>query len=119
MPPGGGVMKSLILVILAVCCNAGAQVALKQAAMGELGHWQAWFKPSLFLGAGLYVTSFIVTVKVYADYDLSLISPVMAGAIFVLVTIAAHFLFAESLTFSKLAGIACIVAGIALLARGH
>lgn len=110
-------MKSILWIVAAVLCNTGAQLALKHGAMTEIGNWQAWLRPSLLLGAALYVVSFVLTVRVYADYPLGIISPLMAGAIFICVNIFAYLIFAEPVTVRKGVGIACVVAGIFLLAQ--
>ncbi len=109
-------MKSVLWIAAAVLCNVGAQVALKSGATTSL-RWQSLFSPALVAGVALYAVSFVLTIRIYADYPLSVISPLMAGAIFVLVSVASAVFFAEPITASKLAGIALIVAGIALLAR--
>lgn len=109
-------MKSLFWVGLAVLCNAGAQVALKLGATTEL-RLQSLFSWPVLCGIGLYGIAFLLTLRIYADYPLSLISPLMAGAIFLVVNVTAVLLFAESFTLDKLGGMILIVLGIALLSR--
>lgn len=109
-------MKTL-WIIAAVACNAGAQVALKFGADAGLDRWQSWLSPAILGGLFLYAISFVLTVRVYADFPLSVISPLMAGGIFVLVTLTSALLFAEPVTLLKSAGMCCIVAGIFLLAK--
>ena len=108
--------QSLIWISLAVLCNVGAQMALKAGAVSDL-HWQTFLSPAVLLGVALYGVSLILTVRIYAEFPLSIISPVMAGAIFVLVTLGAALFFAEPITARKLLGVALIVAGIAQLSR--
>lgn len=110
-------MKSECWVASAILCNVSAQVALKMGASTELARWQTWFSPAVIAGLALYGLSFILTIRIYADYPLSVISPLMAGAIFLLISLASAVLFNESLTQEKIGGIALIVAGIALLSR--
>jgi multidrug transporter EmrE-like cation transporter len=110
-------MKAAYWVVIAVFCNVGAQVALKMGATTELGRWQTWLSPAIIIGLGLYGLSFILTIGIYAQYPLSVISPLMAGAIFMLITLASALLFAEPLTLQKVGGIALIVSGIALLSQ--
>ena len=109
-------MKSLPWIIAAVICNAGAQVALKAGATTEL-RWQNILSPYIFAGLLLYAASFVLTVRIYSEHPLSIISPVMAGAIFMLVCLASVILFSEPVSAQKIAGIALIVAGIGLLSR--
>lgn len=110
-------MNPVSLVILAVLCNASAQLALKQGALQDISRWQDWLNPGLCLGATLYLVSFILTVRVYAVYPLGVISPLMAGAIFVLINIFAALLFGEAITLQKFLGITLVLAGIGLLAH--
>ena len=111
-------MKSIVWIVAAILCNAGAQLALKFGASTEVMRWQTWLSPAILIGLGLYGLSFVLTVRVYADYPLSIISPLMAGAIFVLINILSALIFQEPITFDKVTGIVLIVAGIAMLGRG-
>lgn len=110
-------MKEPLLILLAVLCNAGAQVALKTGATEEMSNWRNWLSPGILSGLTLYGISFVLTVRVYAVNALSVISPLMAGAIFVLISAAARLLFGETFTLIKTAGMLLILAGIALLSR--
>ncbi len=110
-------MKSILWIMAAIGCNAAAQVALKLGASTELARWQTWLSPAILAGLGLYGASFILTVRVYADYPLGLISPIMAGAIFFLINVLSALVFNEPVTLDKLLGMVLIVAGIALLSR--
>lgn len=109
-------MKSLLWILIAVFCNVGAQLSLKAGAIANM-QWQDYLSPKLLLGVMLYGISLILTVRIYSVYPLSIISPLMAGAIFVLVTFGASLFFSEPITTHKIVGVALIVAGIALLAR--
>ncbi len=110
-------MRSTLLVAIAVLCNVSAQLALKKGSGTDLSRWQNWLSLPLLAGLGLYGLSFLFTIRIYSSFPLSFISPVMAGAIFLLTTIGSAAVFDESLTFPKFIGIALIVAGIAVLSR--
>ena len=107
------------LVAAAVLCNASAQVLMKLANVTDAGNLRHWFHPWLLLAVGLYGFSFLLTALVYARMPLSLISPLMAGAIFVLISLAAALLLHEAVGPLKLAGMACIVLGIVLLSQSR
>lgn len=109
-------MKSLLWITVAVLCNAGAQIALKAGATTNPS-LKSFISPWLVAGVVLYGISFVVTVRIYADHPLSVISPLMAGAIFVLICLASAVFFDEPLSPYKVAGITLIIAGIALLTR--
>lgn len=111
-------MKSVVWVLLAVLCNVGAQVALKVGSVTEM-RWQSFMTLPVFCGAFLYGIAFILSVRIYADYPLSIISPLMAGAIFLLVGLASALVFSEPLTAPKLARMALIASGIGLLSGSH
>jgi multidrug transporter EmrE-like cation transporter len=104
-----------IMVAAAVLCNASAQVLMKVANITDAFSWRQWLEPSLFAAVVLYGLSFILTALVFARLPLSLISPLMAGAIFVLISISSVLFLRESLDVFRLGGMACIVAGIVLL----
>ena len=110
-------MREPLLILLAVLCNAGAQIALKTGAADEMSSWRSWMNPGILSGLALYGISFVLTVRVYAVNALSMISPLMAGAIFVLISAAARLLFGEPFTLGKTAGMLLILAGIMLLSR--
>ena len=104
-------MKEPLIVLLAVFCNVGAQVALKRNA-----DVPAYLSPWVALALAFYGASFFLTIRVLAVNSLSVASPVMAGATFLLIAIAAATLFGEPLPLARIAGMTLIVAGIALLA---
>lgn len=110
-------MKAMYWVVIAVLCNAAAQLALKYGSGGDLARWQSWLHPAILIGMGLYLVSFILTVRIYALYPLSVISPLMAGAIFVLISLGGQWFFSEPVTLNKIGGMLLIAAGIALLSQ--
>jgi multidrug transporter EmrE-like cation transporter len=65
----------------------------------------------------LYGLSFVLTALVFARMPLSLISPLMAGAIFVLISLFSFFFLGEPVGAWRLAGMALITLGIVFLAR--
>lgn len=105
------------LVAAAVLCNAAAQVLIKRGAPAALLPVAQWLDRRLLAAVALYGMSFVLTALVYARLPLSLASPLMAGAVFVLVSLGAMWLLGETLGALRVAGIVLIVAGMALLAR--
>jgi len=106
-----------LLVVAAIFCNATAQVLVKRTAPASALPLQQWLDPVLATSVLLYGFSFILTALVYARLPLSVVSPLMAGAVFVLVALAAVQVFGEVLGPSRLLGIVLVLAGIGLLAR--
>jgi len=110
-------MHPFYIVATAVLCNVSAQVALKMGASTEVTRLQTWLSPAILIGLALYGLSFVLTIRIYASYPLSVISPIMAGAIFSLVSLASVIFFSEPLTLQKVGGIALIVAGMAVISQ--
>src|SRR5438445_11592916 len=112
-------LATWLLVLVAVLCNASAQLLMKRGGVTNAADWHQWITPSLIGAAALYVVSFAITPVVYARMPLSLISPLMAGAIFVLISVASVLLFGEFLNTVRVVGMACVLAGIYLLSQSR
>ena len=117
--------RSFLLVVCCTVIGAAAQVLIKkgagalgpnptmmQAALGML------FTPSLFAGYAMYGISTVLLILALRHGQLSLLYPVFAMT-YVWVTILSVLIFHESMNGFKLAGIATIVGGIAVLGRGQ
>ena len=115
--PGG--LSTWLLAGAAVLCNALAQVLLKRAAVTDASDLRQWLDLSLLGAVALYCVSFALTALVYARMPLTVASPLMAGAIFLLIALFSMLAFGESLGAAKIAGMVLILAGIALLSRAE
>lgn len=110
------------IAVIAVCCNALAQLAMKLAgnAIDEGARTQgilAWAHPLLLVAIVLYGSSFLLTVKVFAANNLIVAGPLMAGGAFVLVAILGVTALGETLTPTRALGMFLILAGIMILGR--
>lgn len=108
--------------MVAVLCNASAQVAMKYAGRvgmdgtnGGLGGLAAWLSPWLLAAVALYGMSFLLTMRVFANNALSVASPLMAGLTFCCIALASWLLLGETMDVRKIGGIALILAGIVTL----
>lgn len=112
-------MNQPLLALIAVLCNVGAQLAIKEAGhLVERGSGiLAWVNPVLMLAVGLYGASFLLTVKVFAVNSLTIAAPIMAGSTFVLVGVAGAFVLGETLGVYRLVGMGCILVGILLITQ--
>lgn len=110
-------MKPWIFILVAVLCNAGAQVFLKIGAPADGRPWHESINIAVISGLLLYIVSFILTIRIYAHFPLSVVSPLMAGAIFVAVSISASLLLAEPIGPAKIGGMVLIFFGIILLTQ--
>jgi len=116
--------RSFLLVMCCTVIGAAAQVLIKKGA-GSLGPsptifdaaFAMLFSPSLFAGYAMYGVSTVLLVLALRHGQLSLLYPVFAMT-YVWVTILSVLVFHESMNGFKLAGIATIVGGIAVLGRG-
>jgi len=110
------------IALVAVLCNASAQVAMKYAGRvgmegsnGTTGGLAAWLSPWLLAAVALYGMSFLLTMRVFANNALSVASPLMAGLTFCCIALASWLLLGESMDVRKIGGIALILAGIVTL----
>ena len=116
--------RSFLLVVCCTIIGAAAQVLIKKGA-GALGPNPTMVQtalamiltPTLFAGYSMYGVSTILLVMALRHGQLSLLYPVFAMT-YVWVTVLSVVVFHESMNAFKLAGIAVIVAGIAVLGKG-
>ena len=116
--------RSFLLVVCCTIIGAAAQVLIKKGA-GALGPNPTMVQtalamvltPSLFAGYAMYGVSTVLLVLALRHGQLSLLYPVFAMT-YVWVTILSVLVFHESMNGFKLAGIATIVGGIAVLGKG-
>ena len=121
-----------LLAALAIACNSGAQMLIKHASTlrnasdattpsmpaSGMSLFGSLDLVSLAAALVLYGLSFVLTAFVYARLPLSVASPLMAGATFVLISLGSVFWFQETLTAMHVAGMVCIVLGMILLMQG-
>lgn len=120
-------MNAAFLVVLAVVLNTGAQFLLKAGADKLAGLAQAGGTPlqlgwagatNLWVITGLacYVISFAVWIGVLAKLPVSVAYPLLSLG-YVAGLLVSYWFFGETLTASKLGGVALILAGVYLLSR--
>ena len=115
------------LLMVGVLLNAGAQLLLK-AGTNVLGvitlTRETWFdtfakmatQGYFILGAACYVISIFVWIIGLSRVPVSVAYPLLSVG-YIVNAIAAHYLFGESVTMSRWAGIGFIVIGVWLVAR--
>ncbi len=115
------------LLLLGVLLNAGAQILLK-AGMDKIGHFdftwsnvwpiglQVAMSPYVIMGIFSYVISVVVWILVLSRTEVSIAYP-MVSLGYVINALAAYYLLGESLTLTRLLGIAVILVGVYLVAR--
>src|SRR5258708_1125694 len=114
--------RALTLVILCTLINAGAQMLIKNGAshLTQPGVFHTALglitDPLLFTGYSLYGVSAVLLVLALRDAELSLLYPVIALT-YVWVCLLSVFVLHETMNAFKIAGIAVIVLGVAILGR--
>ena len=113
-------MKAIILILIAVLCSGFAQLSLKAGSAQIHNGWQAWIlNPYIWGGLIFYMVSFYLSIRLYALFPISWLSPLMAGAIFIVVFLGAVLFFAEQMTAYKISGCLFILVGIWLLSQSQ
>ena len=122
-------MKPLefVLILTGVLLNAGAQLLLKSGTRA-VGHfafswtnivpvsWQLATQPQIIGGLTCYVVSVVVWILALSRVEVSLAYPMLSIG-YVVNALLAWWLFGEAVTVERLAGIAVIIVGVALVAR--
>ena len=116
--------RSFILVVCCTVIGAAAQILIKKGT-GLLGENPTMvdialamvLNPWLLTGFSMYGVSMVLLVLALRHGELSLLYPVFALT-YVWVTILSVLILHESMNTFKLAGIAIIVGGIAVLGKG-
>ena len=115
------------LLLTGVLLNAAAQLLLK-AGTNAIGRFEfaatnlvpvagkVAFEPHILAGCCCYGVSLIVWIMGLSRVEVSVAYPLLSLG-YVINAIGAWYLFGESMTFARIAGIGLIVAGVALVAR--
>jgi len=118
---------SFALILAGVLLNAAAQLLLK-AGTNAVGHFEfsaanivpvglrLALEPFILGGVACYVVSLVVWIMALSRVEVSIAYPMLSIG-YVINAIAAWYLFGESLTALRLAGIGFIVVGVFLVAR--
>ncbi|HTE40031.1 MAG TPA: SMR family transporter [Steroidobacteraceae bacterium] len=115
------------LIVTGVLLNATAQLLLKagvkvtgQIDLSGAHLWSAAralaFEPHILGGLLCYVASVIVWILALSRVEVSIAYPMLSIG-YIVTAVAAWHLFGESLTATRVAGIAVIIAGVYLVAR--
>jgi multidrug transporter EmrE-like cation transporter len=117
-------MPGLLLVILGMVLNVGAQVALKFAVQGApavsyldpKSLLLLALNPLVILGLGLYAASVVNWLVVLKRMDLGLAYPLMSLG-YIATFAVGVMCFHEPLNMTRILGILVIIAGVVLLTR--
>jgi multidrug transporter EmrE-like cation transporter len=118
---------SFSLLMTGVMLNAGAQLLLK-AGTNSVGvfeftrenivpiGWRLATEPHIVGGLACYVISVVVWIMALSRVEVSIAYPLLSVG-YVVNAIAAYYLFGESVTPLRLAGIGVIIIGVCLVTR--
>ncbi|HET7922724.1 MAG TPA: SMR family transporter [Gammaproteobacteria bacterium] len=121
-------LVSFLLVITGVLLNAAAQLLLKAGVsrVGEIkltfatilsAGWKLAFEPHILGGLTCYVVSVVVWILALSRVQVSIAYPMLSLG-YVVTAVAAWWLMGESLSAMRMTGIAVIIVGVYLVARG-
>jgi len=120
-------MSPYPLILLGVGLNAAAQLLLK-AGTNAVGRFafdagslvpvaaRLAFEPHILAGCACYAVSLVVWIMGLSRIEVSIAYPLLSLG-YVINAAAAWYLFGESLTVMRVAGIGLIIAGVFLVAR--
>lgn len=120
-------MNTIPIILLGVLLNAAAQLFLK-AGTSKVGpitlsvdnawplFWHLAFNPMIFLGLSCYVISVAAWIIALSRVDVSYAYPMLSIG-YVVSAIAAYYLFGETLSPMRLAGIFVIILGVYMISR--
>jgi multidrug transporter EmrE-like cation transporter len=118
---------SLALILTGVALNAAAQLLLKAGtnAVGQFAFTadnivpvgtRLAFEPHILAGVTCYVVSLVVWIMGLSRVEVSIAYPMLSLG-YLINALAAWYLFGESLSAMRLAGIAFIIVGVFVIAR--
>jgi multidrug transporter EmrE-like cation transporter len=114
------IINSFLWVVIAVLCNVLAQTSLKKASALLVDATNTWIFNSsgvilVLFGIICYSIAFFLTLKIYKSNELSVITPVMMGMIFIFTLIISLLIFNEPVTTKKIAGSFFIFIGVLIV----
>lgn len=106
-----------IIFILYIICSALGMVLIKlggqntQIRLSHLG-LQFQFSWLFFLGAFLYILSFLLWMYILQRFSLTYISPLAYGIMFVVMAILSYFILNETMSGLQILGLILILGGV-------
>jgi len=107
---------SFSFILAGVLLNAGAQLLLKAGTNARPLGLELAFEPHIMGGLACYVVSVVLWVVALSKVPVSIAYPMLSIG-YIVNAIAAHYLFGETLSTMRLAGIGVIILGVFLVAR--
>ncbi len=106
--------RFVLAMFLSVAIASISQVLLKKSTFRSYDTVvREYLNPYVVTGYGLLFVSMLLTVYAYSGMDYKN-GPVIESMGNVIILILGYFVFGEKITVRKLAGIVCIIAGVAV-----
>jgi small multidrug resistance pump len=106
---------SWLVLAAAICTSMTGQVLLKAGTLGEGNFLVQLFRWQTILGLGCYGGAALLYIIALRKIPMSVALPCTAAS-YVVIALIGHFMFGEALGSQKIAAIALISVGVALLA---
>lgn len=106
---------SWLVLAAAICTSMTGQVLLKAGTLGEGNFLVQLFRWQTILGLGCYGGAALLYIVALRKIPMSVALPCTAAS-YVVIALVGYFMFGESLGSQKIAAIALISVGVALLA---
>jgi small multidrug resistance pump len=106
---------SWLVLAAAICTSMTGQVLLKAGTLGEGNFLVQLFRWQTILGLGCYGGAALLYIVALRKIPMSVALPCTAAS-YVVIALVGHFMFGEALGSQKIAAIALISMGVALLA---
>lgn len=101
-------------MLLSVCIASVSQILLKKSAMKSHASFiREYLNPLVICGYGFLAVSVLLTTYAYSGMDYKN-GPVIESLGNVFVLLLGHFIIGERITPRKIAGVVCIIAGMAV-----
>lgn len=108
------ISRFMVSMFLSVVVASVSQVLLKKSALKKYDNViKEYLNPYVIGGYGLLFGSMLLTVYAYSGMDYKS-GPVIESLGNVFVLVLGYFVFRERISFRKILGIACIMAGIVI-----
>jgi len=109
-------LVSFSFILAGVLLNAGAQLLLKAGTNARPLGLALAIEPHIMGGLACYVVSVVLWVVALSKVPVSIAYPMLSIG-YIVNAVAAHYLFGETLSSMRLAGIGVIIVGVFLVAR--
>jgi multidrug transporter EmrE-like cation transporter len=112
-----GMIGLLIYVLISASGLIVIKLGLNRGATLQFGKVGIMFDLNwiLLLGICMYVISFLLNMLVMKNMELSILYPISAGLIYIIICVLSYLVLKEPITFKQIAGMVIILVGIIVM----